>query len=59
MPIYSFDSIRQKVHRFMKFEYTVLLSTMLIAIAPAHAGETEQHLLRCSVLGDSSARLGC
>jgi phospholipase A1 len=32
---------------------------MLIAIAPAHAGETEQHLLRCSVLGDSSARLGC
>ena len=43
----------------MKFEHTVLLSTLLIAIAPAHAGETEQHLLRCSVLGDSSARLGC
>lgn len=43
----------------MKFEHTVLLSTMLLAFAPAHAGETEQHLLRCSVLGDSSARLGC
>jgi phospholipase A1 len=43
----------------MKFEQTVLLSTMLIAFAPAHAGETEQHLLRCAVLGDSSARLGC
>lgn len=43
----------------MKFEHTVLLSTILLAFAPAHAGETEQHLLRCSVLGDSSARLGC
>jgi phospholipase A1 len=43
----------------MKFEYKVLVSMMLIAIAPVHAGETEQHLLRCSVLGDSSARLGC
>jgi phospholipase A1 len=43
----------------MKFEHKVLLSTMLMALAPAHAGETEQHLLRCSVLGDSSARLGC
>jgi phospholipase A1 len=43
----------------MKFEHKVILSTMLIAIAPAQAGETEQHLLRCSVLGDSSARLGC
>ncbi|MDL2355919.1 MAG: phospholipase A [Pseudomonadota bacterium] len=32
---------------------------MLIAIAPAQAGETEQHLLRCASLGDSSARLGC
>ena len=32
---------------------------MLMAIAPAQAGETEQHLLRCAVLGDSSARLGC
>jgi phospholipase A1 len=32
---------------------------MLIALAPAQANETEQHLLRCSVIGDSSARLGC
>lgn len=32
---------------------------MLMALSPVHAGETEQHLLRCSVLGDSSARLGC
>jgi phospholipase A1 len=59
MPIYWIDSIRLKVDRVMRFEHTVLLSTMLIAIAPAQAGETEQHLLRCSVLGDSSARLGC
>jgi phospholipase A1 len=43
----------------MKFEHKVLLSAMLIAVAPAQAGETEQHLLRCAVLGDSSARLGC
>jgi len=43
----------------MKFEHTVLLSMMLMAIAPVQAGETEQHLLRCAVLGDSSARLGC
>jgi phospholipase A1 len=44
----------------MKFEHKVLLSAMLIAIAPAQAaGETEQRLLRCAVLGDSSARLGC
>jgi phospholipase A1 len=43
----------------MKFEHTVLFSAMLIAIAPAQANETEQHLLRCSVIGDSSARLGC
>ena len=48
-----------KFHRFMKFEHKVLLSTMLIAIAPVQAGETEQHLMRCAVLGDSSARLGC
>ncbi len=43
----------------MKSEHKVLLSALLIAIAPAKASETEQHLLRCSVLGDSSARLGC
>ena len=43
----------------MKFEHNVLLSMMLMAIVPAQAGETEQHLLRCAVLGDSSARLGC
>ena len=43
----------------MKFQQQVLLSAMFLAIAPAHAGETEQHLLRCAVLGDSSARLGC
>lgn len=43
----------------MKFEHKVLLSAMLMALAPAHASEAEQHLLRCSVIGDSSARLGC
>jgi phospholipase A1 len=43
----------------MKFEQKLLLSAMLMAFSPVHAGETEQHLLRCSVLGDSSARLGC
>lgn len=43
----------------MKFEQKILLSIMLMAFSPVHAGETEQHLLRCSVLGDSSARLGC
>jgi phospholipase A1 len=32
---------------------------MLIAIAPVQAEEVEQQLLRCSVLGDPSARLGC
>jgi phospholipase A1 len=43
----------------MKFEHSVVLSAMLIATVPVQAGETEQHLLRCAVLGDSSARLGC
>lgn len=43
----------------MKLRTSALISTLLIAVAPAHAGETEQHLLRCSILGDSSARLGC
>lgn len=43
----------------MKFAHPALLSAMLIALAPAHASEIEQHLLRCSVIGDSSARLGC
>ncbi|MES2757785.1 MAG: phospholipase A [Pseudomonadota bacterium] len=43
----------------MKFEQKVIIAAMLLAIAPVHAAETEQHLLRCAVLGDSSARLGC
>ncbi|WP_426176427.1 phospholipase A [Massilia sp. TWR1-2-2] len=43
----------------MKFEHSVIVAAMLLAIAPAQAAETEQHLLRCAVLGDSSARLGC
>jgi phospholipase A1 len=43
----------------MKFEHKVLVSMILIAVAPVQAAETEQHLLRCAVLGDSSARLGC
>jgi phospholipase A1 len=43
----------------MKFEHKVVVAALLLAISPAHAGETEQHLLRCAVLGDSSARLGC
>ncbi|MDB5937199.1 MAG: phospholipase family protein [Massilia sp.] len=43
----------------MKSEHKVLVAALLLAIGPVHAGETEQHLLRCAVLGDSSARLGC
>lgn len=43
----------------MKLRTPALISALLIAVSPAHAGETEQHLLRCSILGDSSARLGC
>lgn len=43
----------------MKFEHKLFLTTMLIAIAPAQADEVEQQLMRCSVLGDASARLGC
>jgi phospholipase A1 len=43
----------------MRFEHKVVVAALLLAISPARAGETEQHLLRCAVLGDSSARLGC
>lgn len=35
----------------MKLRASALISTLLIAVAPVHAGETEQHLLRCSILG--------
>jgi phospholipase A1 len=36
-----------------------LLTTLLISTGIAQAGELEQQMLRCSVLGDPSARLGC
>jgi len=35
------------------------LSALLLSAAPVYAGDLEQALLRCSVLGDVSARLGC
>lgn len=37
---------------------TILAASLLVATV-AQAGELEQQLLRCSVLGDASARLGC
>ncbi len=37
---------------------TLLLSSVSLAIS-AQAGELEQQMVRCSVLGDASARLGC
>ena len=37
----------------------LLLSTLALTSGLAHGGELEQQLLRCSVLGDPSARLGC
>jgi phospholipase A1 len=36
-----------------------LLAALLSAALPAFAGELEQQMIRCSVLGDASARLGC
>lgn len=36
-----------------------LCATLLLAASFAHAGELENQLLRCSALGDASARLGC
>ncbi len=36
-----------------------LVTALLLGAAVAHAGELEQQLLRCSMLGDASARLGC
>jgi phospholipase A1 len=38
---------------------TALCGTLLLAASLAHAGELENQLLRCSALGDASARLGC
>ncbi|MDC8756959.1 phospholipase A [Janthinobacterium fluminis] len=37
----------------------ILLSSLLISPALALAGELEQQMLRCAVIGDASARLGC
>ena len=37
----------------------ISFSALLLAAAPVYAGDLEQALLRCSVLGDVSARLGC
>jgi phospholipase A1/A2 len=36
-----------------------LFAALLLATATVQAGELEQQLLRCSALGDASARLGC
>ncbi len=36
-----------------------ILASLLLSTTGAQAGELEQQLLRCSVLGDASARLGC
>lgn len=38
---------------------TLLCSSLLLAAAPLLAGELEQQVLRCSVLGEASVRLGC
>ncbi|MET3130745.1 phospholipase A1 [Oxalobacteraceae bacterium GrIS 1.11] len=37
----------------------ILLSLLLIYPALGQAGELEKQMLRCSVIGDASARLGC
>lgn len=37
----------------------ISLSALLLSAAPVYAGDVEQALLRCSALGDVSARLGC
>jgi len=37
----------------------ISLSALVLSAAPVHAGDLEQALLRCSALGDVSARLGC
>ena len=37
----------------------LLLLALLAAALPTHAGELEVQMVRCSVLGDASARLGC
>jgi phospholipase A1 len=42
----------------MRTVSTIVTASLLFAIV-AQAGELEQQLLRCSVLGDASARLGC
>ena len=36
-----------------------IFATLLLSTAMVHAGELENQLLRCSALGDASARLGC
>lgn len=47
----------------MQFKMTLIkrisFSALLLSAAPVYAGDLEQALLRCSVLGDVSARLGC
>lgn len=42
----------------MRTACTILTASLLFTTS-AKAGELEQQLLRCSVLGDASARLGC
>jgi phospholipase A1 len=43
----------------MTFIKRLSLSALLLSAAPVYAGDLEQALLRCSALGDVSARLGC
>ncbi|MEC5160838.1 phospholipase A1/A2 [Janthinobacterium sp. CG_23.3] len=38
---------------------SILLSSLLISPVLAQAAELEQQMLRCAVIGDASARLGC
>ena len=38
---------------------STIVTALLLAATVAHAGELEKQLLRCSALGDASARLGC
>lgn len=38
---------------------TTIFASLLLIDPLAHAGELENQLLRCSALGDASARLGC
>jgi phospholipase A1 len=52
--------INNKAHLAMHRPLTTFaVSTLILTATGAHAGELEQQLIRCSLLGDASARLGC